>query len=232
MPEHEPSTDVARRRLVKILTPLVITGGVLVISPTVAGADCTVTDGVLERTDSSQTSESVECLQQSLHDHGVDSGPVDGWFGPITERAVVRFQRAHGLTVDGWMGAETRGALSITYDGSADIADESSSEDVAAEEVGTDGTDEPDVVAADDGDDGGGTVWDSLAQCESGGDWHISTGNGYYGGLQFLLSTWQAYGGSGYPHENSREEQIRVAENLRADAGWSPWPACSDALGL
>jgi transglycosylase-like protein len=79
---------------------------------------------------------------------------------------------------------------------------------------------------------GGGTVWDSLAACESGGDWGINTGNGYYGGLQFLLSTWQAYGGSGYPHENSREEQIRVAENLRADAGFSPWPSCAAQLGL
>ena len=79
---------------------------------------------------------------------------------------------------------------------------------------------------------GGGTVWDRLAQCESGGNWAINTGNGYYGGLQFLLSTWRANGGSGYPHQNSREEQIRVAENLRATSGFAPWPACSRKLGL
>ena len=62
---------------------------------------------------------------------------------------------------------------------------------------------------------GGGTVWDSLAQCEAGGNWAINTGNGYYGGLQFSLSTWQAYGGSGLPSDNSREEQIRIAEKRR-----------------
>ena len=79
---------------------------------------------------------------------------------------------------------------------------------------------------------GGGTVWDRLAQCESGGNWHIATGNGYYGGLQFLPSTWRANGGTGMPHEHSREEQIRVAENLRATSGFAPWPACSRKLGL
>jgi uncharacterized protein YabE (DUF348 family) len=77
-----------------------------------------------------------------------------------------------------------------------------------------------------------GDVWDRLAQCESGGNWSINTGNGYYGGLQFNAATWRAYGGSGLPHENSREQQIAVAENLRADRGFAPWPACSRKLGL
>jgi hypothetical protein len=79
----------------------------------------------------------------------------------------------------------------------------------------------------------GSTVWDRLAQCESGGNWSINTGNGYYGGLQFNAQTWQAYGGSGLPHENSREEQIRVATKLRdANGGYGAWPACSQKLGL
>ena len=80
----------------------------------------------------------------------------------------------------------------------------------------------------------GGTVWDQLAQCESGGNWAINTGNGYYGGLQFSLSTWQAYGGSGLPSENSRETQIMIAERVRAadGGGYSSWPACSQSLGL
>jgi uncharacterized protein YabE (DUF348 family) len=79
----------------------------------------------------------------------------------------------------------------------------------------------------------GGTVWDALAQCESGGNWAINTGNGYYGGLQFNLSTWQSYGGSGYPHQNSREAQIAVAERLRAaTGGYGSWPHCSQQLGL
>jgi len=80
----------------------------------------------------------------------------------------------------------------------------------------------------------GGTVWDQLAQCESGGNWATNTGNGYYGGLQFSLGTWQSYGGSGLPSENSRETQIMIAERVRAadGGGYSSWPACSQSLGL
>lgn len=80
---------------------------------------------------------------------------------------------------------------------------------------------------------GGSTVWDSLAQCESGGNWAINTGNGYYGGLQFSLSTWRAYGGTGYPHQASRETQIAVATRLRnATGGYGSWPGCAAKLGL
>ena len=76
-------------------------------------------------------------------------------------------------------------------------------------------------------------VWDRLAQCESGGNWAINTGNGYYGGLQFSLSTWQSYGGPGYPHEQSRETQIMIAERVRAaTGGYGSWPHCSQQLGL
>jgi resuscitation-promoting factor RpfB len=78
----------------------------------------------------------------------------------------------------------------------------------------------------------GSTVWDQLAQCESGGNWAINTGNGYYGGLQFSLSTWQAYGGPGMPHEQSRETQIAIAEKVQAAQGWGAWPSCSAQLGL
>ena len=78
----------------------------------------------------------------------------------------------------------------------------------------------------------GSTVWDELAECESGGNWAINTGNGYYGGLQFTLETWQGYGGTGYPHEASREEQIAVAERVQNAQGWGAWPACAAELGL
>jgi LysM repeat protein len=77
-----------------------------------------------------------------------------------------------------------------------------------------------------------GSVWDRLAACESGGNWAINTGNGYYGGLQFMLSTWQAVGGQGYPHQNSRAEQIYRAEILQARSGWGQWPQCAAKLGL
>jgi uncharacterized protein YabE (DUF348 family) len=92
---------------------------------------------------------------------------------------------------------------------------------------------EPEPVVSAPVYSSGSSVWDSLAACESGGNWAINTGNGYYGGLQFSLSTWQAYGGSGYPHQNSREAQIAVAERLRAaTGGYGSWPHCSSVLGL
>jgi resuscitation-promoting factor RpfE len=71
-----------------------------------------------------------------------------------------------------------------------------------------------------------GVNWDAVAKCESGGNWSIATGNGYYGGLQFTLGTWRANGGTGSPHQASREEQIRVAENVLRTQGIGAWPVC------
>ncbi|WP_281272190.1 resuscitation-promoting factor [Nocardioides marmorisolisilvae] len=73
----------------------------------------------------------------------------------------------------------------------------------------------------------GDTVFDKIAQCESGGNWAANTGNGYYGGLQFNLGTWRAYGGTGRPDQHSREEQIAVAKRLvAASGGYGAWPHC------
>lgn len=77
-----------------------------------------------------------------------------------------------------------------------------------------------------------GGIWDNLAQCESGGNWSINTGNGFYGGLQFTLSSWRGVGGSGYPNLASRDEQIARAQALQARQGWGAWPACATKLGL
>jgi resuscitation-promoting factor RpfB len=80
-----------------------------------------------------------------------------------------------------------------------------------------------------------GSVWDRLAQCESGGNWAINTGNGYYGGLQFSEGTWLAYGGgeyAPYAHLATREQQIAIAERLHAARGFQPWPGCRAKLGL
>ena len=68
--------------------------------------------------------------------------------------------------------------------------------------------------------------WDAIAQCESGGNWGINTGNGFSGGLQFTMGTWHANGGSGSPAGASREEQIRVAENVLHSQGIHAWPVC------
>lgn len=80
-----------------------------------------------------------------------------------------------------------------------------------------------------------GSAWDRLASCESGGNWAINTGNGFYGGIQFDAGTWLGNGGGAYaPTANlaSREQQIEVASKVQAARGWSPWPACSARLGL
>ncbi|MYS18961.1 Transglycosylase-like domain-containing protein, partial [Streptomyces sp. DvalAA-14] len=79
------------------------------------------------------------------------------------------------------------------------------------------------------------SVWDDIAQCESSGDWHINTGNGFYGGLQFIQSTWEAFGGLKYaPRADlaTPEEQIAVAEAVVRVQGWGAWPVCSHGLDL
>ncbi|MGH3718904.1 MAG: transglycosylase family protein [Pseudonocardiaceae bacterium] len=82
----------------------------------------------------------------------------------------------------------------------------------------------------------GGTVWDQLARCESGGNWAANSGNGYYGGLQFDKATWSANGGgqfAPYPHQASREQQIAVAQRVHnARGNYRAWPACSARLGF
>jgi resuscitation-promoting factor RpfA len=75
-------------------------------------------------------------------------------------------------------------------------------------------------------------VWDQIAQCESGGKWNTSTGNGYSGGLQFAPSTWRAYGGKGNAHQASRAQQISVAQKVQAAQGWGAWPSCSKKAGV
>ena len=84
------------------------------------------------------------------------------------------------------------------------------------------------AAAADSG------VWDRIAQCESGGNWHINTGNGFYGGLQFSAGTWSAYGGSAYAStadKASKAQQIAVATKVQRGQGWGAWPTCSSRAG-
>lgn len=93
--------------------------------------------------------------------------------------------------------------------------------------------DDPAAAPADAGSTSGAAInlanaamWDRIAKCESGNNWSINTGNGYYGGLQFSLASWRANGGTdfaAYPHQASREEQITVANRYYAKAGLRPW---------
>jgi resuscitation-promoting factor RpfA len=73
--------------------------------------------------------------------------------------------------------------------------------------------------------------WDAIAKCESGGNWAINTGNGFYGGLQFTLGTWHANGGQGMPQNASRAQQIAVAERVLATQGIHAWPVCGARAG-
>jgi resuscitation-promoting factor RpfB len=82
-----------------------------------------------------------------------------------------------------------------------------------------------------------GEIWDRLAKCEAGGNWAINTGNGFYGGLQFMKSTWDANGGgafAAYPHQATREQQIAIATKVRDNRGgtYAAWPGCRAKLGL
>jgi len=75
--------------------------------------------------------------------------------------------------------------------------------------------------------------WDAVAECESGGNWAINTGNGYHGGLQFSHSTWSGYGGGAYAStadQATREQQIEIAENVLAGQGVGAWPVCGQRL--
>ncbi|MEY9875864.1 hypothetical protein ABH931_005370 [Streptacidiphilus sp. MAP12-33] len=79
------------------------------------------------------------------------------------------------------------------------------------------------------------STWDKVAQCESGGDWSINTGNGYYGGLQFSASTWRAYGGGAYAstaNHATKGQQITVAERVLDSQGPGAWPVCGPRAGL
>ena len=222
-------TKRLRRLLAGTAVAVLTTGVPVILGGQSASAACTI--GTYQTQQGpGQNSEQVRCLQQTLNDKGFDSGPVDGWFGPVTHGAVTAYQQANGLTVDGQVGSETAGSLGIWSRQSSNGGGSGESNRQAQPQQQRQ---QPAPVQQASSGGGGGGVWDRLAQCESGGNWAINTGNGYYGGLQFLPSSWRAAGGTGMPHQASREEQIRIAENLRDQVGsYRPWPACAKKLGL
>ncbi|WP_007023502.1 resuscitation-promoting factor [Saccharomonospora iraqiensis] len=180
------------------------------------GRDFSLTDGAevhISRTGVSvvEQTERIEPEVREIEDPELEAGTeiVEEEGTPGEELVTYRVTRENGQVVD---------------------REEMSSEVVteAEERVVRVGTKQPEIS--------GGAVWDRLAGCESGGDWSINTGNGYYGGLQFNKQTWDAYGGDQYanlPHQASREQQIAIATKLRDDrGGYGAWPACSSKLGL
>ncbi|MFD4608154.1 transglycosylase family protein [Streptomyces sp. NPDC058440] len=89
------------------------------------------------------------------------------------------------------------------------------------------------LMAVGDASAATASQWDAVAQCESGGNWSINTGNGFYGGLQFTNSTWAGYGGTSYASRAdlaSKSQQIAVAEKVLAGQGKGAWPVCGKGL--
>jgi len=111
--------------------------------------------------------------------------------------------------------------------GTADAAStDTAGTDSGSATGGGSGSGSASASAADD------SVWAALAQCESGGNPTTNTGNGFYGMYQFSLPTWQALGGTGYPHEADAATQTAMAKKLQAQSGWGQWPHCAAQLGL
>jgi peptidoglycan hydrolase-like protein with peptidoglycan-binding domain len=147
---------------------------------------------------------SVQRLQ-----HGLHIG-ADGVFGRGTVRAVKRFQRRHGLLVDGIVGPQTRGALGLAAPSPASTS--------AGAATGTATTSQPSA--------GNGSL-QGIAQCESGGNPHAVGGGGQYRGkYQFTQATWQSVGGAGDPAAAPEAEQDRRAAMLYQRSGSSNWPVC------
>ena len=102
----------------------------------------------------------------------------------------------------------------------------SSSSDSSGSSASSSSASAPAAVSGDDA-----AIWAAIAQCESGGNPSINTGNGYYGMYQFSLPTWRSVGGSGLPSDASAEEQTMRARMLQQRSGWGQW-GCAYKLGL
>ncbi|WP_308190662.1 ubiquitin-like domain-containing protein [Arthrobacter hankyongi] len=181
-----------------------------------------VTDGLkvtIVRVDKSQTVKVVEAIP----------------FSTKTTEDSSMYADQEKVSQAGEAGSRTKVYAIVLEDGTETerelVSDKVTREPVARKVVV--GTKERPKPAADTSNVGG--TWQALAQCESGGNWSINTGNGYYGGLQFSQSSWLGAGGgqyAPYPHMASASEQIAVAETLRSSGGWGHWPACAAKLGL
>lgn len=205
--------------MLKRFIPIAIAGpliaAVALVAPTAAHAQeaCSV-GGYHTEQPAGQDSDSVRCIQQSLNDKGFAAGPVDGWFGPVTEGAVMAFQTAQGITVDGEVGQETAGALGVQY--------------VRAQRQQASNNGGGGSSRSSGGGGGGasGVNWDRVAQCESGQQWghgsvtnHVGT---FSGGLMIMNSAWRQYGGQEFANiagNATREQQIIVAERIAARVG-------------
>lgn len=161
--------------------------------------------------------------QERLAELGWYEGAIDGIAGPMTASAREGFQLAAGVDR---VGEVTEEYVEVLFAEDAPPAPEPEPEPEPAPAPA------PAAPAASSG-----IPWDRLAQCESGQNWSINTGNSFYGGLQFNKMSWDWAGGqqyAEYPHQATREQQIATAEVLLSihPKGIGAWPACARKLGL
>ncbi|MFJ6133068.1 transglycosylase family protein [Janibacter terrae] len=125
----------------------------------------------------------------------------------------------------------TRDAAAETSDAQAETDTATSTSETSTETVST--TSETSESTTTEGSYP--SVWDAVAECESGGDWDIDTGNGFYGGLQFSPDTWLAYGGDRYAptaDQATTAQQVEIAQEVLEGQGPGAWPVCSQEAGL
>lgn len=177
----------------------------------------------------------VVCLQTVLTAKGIDTGPIDGWFGPITEAAVRAFQAAAQITADGEVGPETATALGAdmvsTYTGPASDPSPDPQPQPQRQRSSSNGSSTQRSSSSRSSNSGGstgasGVNWDRVAQCESGGQWgHGQVTNSvgtFSGGLMIMNSAWRQFGGQQFAPtagQASRAQQIIVAERIAARVG-------------
>jgi hypothetical protein len=198
---------VRRRRRRGSTASLAVAGAVLALGGPLALAQSSAQAPVPSTLSAGSSGAAVSALQAAL---GIQQS---GRFTAATTRAVRKFQRRNGLTVDGIVGPQTAGALGLPS---------ASQGRVRAASTAAAGADAPADVTS---------TLAAIAQCESGGDpTAISAGGHYRGKYQFTRSTWAAMGGSGDPAAAPADEQDRRAAALLAARGTAPWPVCGRGL--
>lgn len=211
-----------RRVIMTSLAVLTMGVPVLLESAPASAADCSVSSYRVQ-TDSSHRSDQVRCIQTTLNAKGFNSGPIDGWFGPITRAAVVAYQARNRLIVDGEVGSQTAGALGVWIAPPRAVRVQVTDKATNSHSTNSHSTTRHHSTFRTGAS---GVNWDAVARCESGGQWshslvtnHVGT---FGGGLMIMQSAWRQYGGGQFastPGGASRAEQIIVAERIAARVG-------------
>jgi hypothetical protein len=202
---------VRRRRRRGGTSSIAVIGAVLALGGPLALAQTSAQAPAPSTLSAGSSGSAVSALQAAL------GTAQTGRYTASTARAVRKFQRAHGLTVDGVVGPQTAAALGLPSSAQSGTQATSSGGAVAGGGAASSGAD--------------GSTLAKIAQCESGGDPTAVSSDGIYRGkYQFTRSTWKQMGGSGDPAAAPEDEQDRLAAALLAAQGTAPWPVCGQGL--